>query len=184
MNVHQAVLIFEIVFALLTILYAITKKPARLDPMSGKLVLEYHPALRIFGLISCVGMTLVLIVLVIKFPFQKPEEPYYVAGMFLFFFLLGIYMLLESKCRVELDEKGISAWSPWTGSKAFSWADVAEVQFQASSSYFIVSSVSGQKIRINAILMRGVKAFCQIVQGLVSPEKLTRAQLGFNALNR
>src|SRR6476659_7381829 len=164
MDSHYALLIFEIVFSLCSIVYAITRRqPARLDQTSGRLVLEYHPAIRIAAYLAW-GLDFVIILLTFKFPFNSRFELFLTAGMFLLFFLLGLYLYLEGKCRVELDEHGISAWSPWRGSTAFSWADVAEVIFQPTSSYFVVISVDRKKIRINAPLMRGVQPVCQIVQ--------------------
>jgi hypothetical protein len=178
------VLMIEDVLAVLSIMLAVAIKPPPLDRTSGKLILENDPIVRIIGLLCCEGMVLVLTVLVIIFPFQNPSDPYAAAGMLLGFFLLGSSLYLESKSRVEVDENGLAAWSVWSGSKAFSWADVREVRYSIAASQFIVASTTEQKIRINATLMRGVGAFCQIVEEMVSPEKLTPAKYWRGTMNR
>ena len=128
-------------------------------------------------------MSVLLIVLMFTVPFKEPQDPYIAGGLLLFFLILCGVLFLESKSQVELDEEGLTAWSPWRGGRTIRWSDVAEVTYSAGSQYFTVISSDRDKIRIHT-MMRGVREFCQTLAERVSAEKLRRAESGFKQIDQ
>jgi hypothetical protein len=157
------------------VLVSAAKQPARRDAASGTYILEYPSLFRMLGLFCCIVMPLLLIILVIVIPFKNPEDPYAAGGMFALFFLLGLVLYLESKSRIEFDQKNLSAWSPWRGARSISWGDVADVRYSAGSQYFTVTSGNGTKIRIHS-MMRGINDFRDMLNRRVDDEKLAHVK--------
>jgi len=153
------------------VLTTAAKQPARRDTTTGRFILSYLSFFKILGLVCCIGMPVLLIILAIMVPFKNPGDPYAAGGMFAAFFLLGLILYLESKSRIEFDEKELSGWSPWRGARSMPWSDVADVRYSPGSQYFTVTSQHGTKIRIHA-MMRGVKDFHDMLIRKVSATKL------------
>jgi hypothetical protein len=171
------------VLSVLLFLYSAAAKPVTRDPKSGKLVIQYHPALRYLSLVLGLGMSVVLIVVMVIAPFKEPQDPYIAGGLLLLFLMLGGCLFLESKSRVELDENGVSASSAWRRPRTIRWADVAEVTYSSGSQWFTIISNQGEKIRAHT-MMRGMREFCQTLAEKVSAEKLTRAVAGFKFVDK
>jgi hypothetical protein len=181
-GISSAFIVAGVLSALL-FLYSAAAKPAKRDPKSDIIILQYPSAFRILSLVLGLGMSLLLIVLMIIAPFKEPQDPYIAGGMLLFFLILGGCLFLESKSRVELDQNGVSASSTWRQRRTIRWDDVAEVRFSAGSQYFAIISGQGEKIRIHT-MMRGLREFCQTVSERVSAEKLKRAAAGFEFVEK
>ena len=183
MSGPTSAIVIVAVFSFLFFVMAGAKRPAKRDPSTGHLVLEYHPAIRILAFVTGAGMSVLIVVLVFVMPFKNPEDPYVAGALFLFFVLLGGSLYLESMVRVELCDDEISAWSPWRGSRSLRWDDIAEVTFSPSAQWFTVVSRSGVKIRVHT-MMRGIREFCQTVRQRVDAGKLRRAETGFKIVSR
>ena len=54
--------------------------------------------------------------------------------------------------RGTYDDKGIEFRTPWTGHKSERWSDLSGAEFNAQSSWYVLTFRSGNKIRISSLL--------------------------------
>jgi hypothetical protein len=114
------------------------RRPGKLDPVTGELVMRYSLPLRVVGVGLGLLVPLLLIVLLIAVPPKKQEEVLAAGIGGTAFALLSGFLLLETlRFRIIVSEAGIRSHSPWRPVRFLPWEEVRSVTSHSPTRYFV-----------------------------------------------
>jgi len=142
---HQTGLLVAVGAAVLGIIFAGMRRPARFDPAAGTLTLAHHPLIRIVAFLGY-AMCAFMIVLAVTVPFKQPNEPAIALGMIVACGAMATLLLQESRSRVVLSAEGITRWSAWRGEKTIRWDAVRAVSYSAVAQTVTILAEDGRKV--------------------------------------
>jgi hypothetical protein len=145
------------------LLHCARRGHAEREGLSDVLRLEYALPLRwlfvcfVAGFLTFLGLTLLLNPTGMDEPSKLVEPVVLIVALC---FLGGLETWLV---RIELSDYGITSHSPWTGQRRLAWGEIAELQFDATWSWFVVRGQDGTKIYLN-LLLKGLPSFAAAVR--------------------
>jgi len=101
-----------------------------------------------------IALFVVVIYLTGSLQIQKTGEVVLAIALFIFFGLVGVYSLFESKfTKGRYDEDSISFASLWTGKKEERWDDLISVNYNSVMNCYELKFKSGSVIRLSSYLL-------------------------------
>jgi hypothetical protein len=114
------------------------RRPGKLDPVTGELVMRYSLPLRVVGVGLGLLVPALLIVVLIAAPPKKQEEVLAAGIGGTAFALLSGFLLLETlRFRIIVSEAGIRSHSPWRPVRFLPWEEVRSVTSHSPTRYFV-----------------------------------------------
>jgi hypothetical protein len=124
------------------------RRPGKLDPVTGELLMTYSLPLRVMGVGLGLLVPTLLIVLLIAVPPKKQEEVLAVGIGGTAFTLLAGFLLLETlRFRIVVSEAGLRSHSPWRPVRFLPWEEVRSVTSHSPTSYFVFHGRGGRRVR-------------------------------------
>jgi hypothetical protein len=178
MGVAFGVVVGGAVLLVLGLAAAVARAGPKVDEQARTFTVEYSWLIKGIGLVTGLGMPLLVIGLMFVVRFRTERDVYAAGGLLLFFGLLGGWLLLESmRVRVVVSEQGVVGYSPWRAVRSFRWDEVKQVYFSQTSNFVIVGP-GGKKIKVN-VLLTGVRELCLAFKRFLPPEVYAGAVKGF-----
>lgn len=111
------------------------------------------------------GVFLLILVLV---SIGEKQDLYALIGMIIGFGGLGIFLLIDSRCRIILSPEKIESFTPWRGHIVIQWAEIESITFWEPLYLFVLYSTSGKKIYVNSMMI-GIQSLFEHVSRYVDP---------------
>jgi hypothetical protein len=150
------------VTALLYLLLQSAKRPAKRDPETGDLVLQFGAILPVIMGTIAVGAPIGLAILAMFVGFKNPNERYIPMVMGAGFLLLGggpLPYLLKTRIRVGAD--GLVYQGVFGQPRTMAWPEIVRVQFKSDGSLTLISAAK-KRIQVQP-LMVGIGEFAEIL---------------------
>jgi hypothetical protein len=114
------------------------RRPGKLDPVTGELVMTYSLPLRVVGVGLGLLVPALLIVVLLAVPLKNEQEALGLGIGGTVFALLGGFLLLETlRFRIIVSEAGIRSHSPWRPVRFLPWGEVRSVTSHSPTRYFV-----------------------------------------------
>jgi hypothetical protein len=125
------------------------RRPGKLDPVTGELVMTYSLPLRVVGVGLGLLVPILLIVVLLAVPLKNEQEALGLGIGGTAFTLLGGFLLLETlRFRVIVSEEGLRSHSPWRPVWSLRWEEVRSVTSHSPTSYFVFRGRGGRRVRV------------------------------------
>ncbi len=125
------------------------RRPGKLDPATGELVMTYSLPLRVVGVgLGLLAPTLLIVLLLAAPP--KGQEQVLAAGIGgTVFALLGGFLLLETlRFRVVVSDEGLRSHSPWRPVRFLPWEEVTFVTSHSPTNYLVFHGKGRRRVRV------------------------------------
>jgi hypothetical protein len=160
---------------------AAARRPARLDPTLGAMILRHSWVYKGLG-IAALGTFLFLFIAVsIQQGIQVPSDLIPMAIILGFAFIGGLTVLDGFRTQVALVDEGIISFTPWRGTRSFQWNEIEKVTFSYICGWFTITGSGRRRIRVN-MMMVGIGDLANSIRRRLPPERYRNAERGFDAI--
>jgi hypothetical protein len=176
MDPEYSVRLFAAVLAVILLgLAAISaRRPGKLDPVTGELLMTYSLPLRVVGVGLGLLVPALLIVVLLTVPLKNEQEALGLGIGGTVFALLGGFLLLETlRFRIIVSEAGIRSHSPWRPVRFLPWEEVRSVTSHLPTRFFVFRG-RGCNIRMPQWLT-GLDLLAEIARRHLPPKALPEA---------
>lgn len=163
------------VHSVLGLLVKAAKRPARRDPETGAMVLEFGRKFiwTFIVILTCVSVSLLVASQLVSFKHSRDRYPLFViAGTILLFELVvGLYFL---NTRLFVFETRIEFTTPLAARKQLNWCDISSVRYCMDGT-LKVSRADGQSITVNPMMI-GILEFASILRSHLPARTIEASQ--------
>ena len=132
--------------------------------MKNRIIFKVRFIISIVGYISALIALLLLVVLATNWQIDEPNEIYSVIGLFLFYFLLGVYLVLVSlKYKLIVSDTNLTQIYPFKKTVTLNWTDIESINFRISIGTIIIHG-NNNKIKLSRAIGNINKAFNLILE--------------------
>lgn len=160
-----------IIFAVLSFVLLLARKPAKYFPDRQLLLLDYSKGLIIAVVFICTVLPIGLFTAIaLKGGLNSSSDRILFTILIAFFAALGIYLFLRfTREKIILSQEGISASYPFGKPRSLAWNEIMHVKYSIKGKYLIFESIDNRKIRIS-ILLSGFPALCEFAGKRIAQE--------------
>ena len=166
---------------LLAVILRLIRKDARLDPMSGEMVLDYGWIMRGLGLLGTgFPVALALALFVVEGPGNRDSNRI-IVGLLAFGFLTAFLIVETFGVSIRISDQSIVAHSAWRLPRTIAWDDVVRVNYSHVMAWFVVVGSDGTKIRAS-LFLSGIGTLVSEINSRLAPPVFEKARAGFAAI--
>jgi len=163
-------------------LFLTVVRPREPEVSAGTLLMRYGLGLRAIAWVIALGIPMLLVWVMGSVPLRPPNGVWIVGGGMVAAGVVGGLLLIETaRVRIAVNSEGVRASGPWRKERMIEWGRVAEVSFSTLNRWFVVTSITGETIRVS-VFLRGIRDFVRAVQERVPQDKRVHAERGFRML--
>ena len=165
----------------LAVILRLIRKDARLDPMSGEMVLDYGWIMRGLGLLGTgFPAALALALLVVEGPGNRDNNRI-IVGLLAFGIFEAILIVETFGVSIRMSDQSIVAYSAWRLPRTIAWDDVLSVSYSHAMYWFVVIGSDGTKIRAS-LFLSGIGTLVSEINFRLPPPVFEKARAGFAAI--
>jgi hypothetical protein len=125
------------------------RRPGKLDPVTGDLLMTYSLPLRVVGVGLGLLVPALLIVVLLAVPLKNEQEALGLGIGGTAFALLSGFLLLETlRFRIIVSEAGIRSHSPWRPVRFLPWEKIELVTSHSPSWHLVFHGQGGRGVRV------------------------------------
>jgi hypothetical protein len=156
----------------------------QVDPETGTFVLRYSRPLRVFAFAAGFVMPLLVLIIVLITPFQKPGDPEAAEGLALFVDVLGWLAMREIfGRRIAVTGEGLVSYNPWGRVNEMRWDEIVAVRNECPKAWFVFVGDDHRRIEV-PLLMAGMELLVPAMRQFLQPEVYAPAAEGFALATR
>ncbi len=154
---------------------------AKADESTGEFVLRYSLPCRIYAVVGCFLVPIMVLVMTILEPPQQPDDIVASEIGLLAFKLLGLILLqMTFKSRILVSDEGLAVYSPWRRPRSIQWEEIVEVVNLCPKSWFVFNVRDQQPFHV-PLYFEGLELLVDAIQRRLDPQVYSRAVKGFGA---
>jgi hypothetical protein len=178
------VLMTGCLLVLVTLFAALARQGRPRVPAGSRDLLFRHNSLfRIVTLMAAIGLPVGLTGLMIVYPPQRSEVPYFVAAYLIFAAMTLPFVWEAGRYYLLVTSNGLECRSPWRGSRTIAWGDLSAMNYSAVNAWFEFQSEEGDRIRVHSFVA-GLNDLLGAVEARVPARALKGARTGYSRVGR
>jgi hypothetical protein len=148
--------------------------PRKIDTTNSLAVLRYGAFLRMLALVLAFVLPMITVYVVSVFLWPTREKMNLAGTILLILSLIAGLPLIEvTRTRIVVTEDGVTVSSPWSGTIAMKWIEVARVRYSHVNRWFVIES-RDRTVRVSRHLI-GVDVFAETLKRKVATERWVSA---------
>ena len=155
----------------------------RLAPGARDLLFRHNSLFRSITFLAAFGLPIGLTAVLLLYPPQRAEVPYFVAVYLIFAALTLPFVWEAGRYYLLVTSTGREGRAPWRGSRSIAWDDLSAMGYSGVNAWFEFQSEDGDRIRVHSFVA-GLNDLLATVEARVPSRALKGARSGYARVGR